>query len=332
MTIGIQTLVSHFPERVEPAGAFAQASPRAPARRHLATERDAAEQLGTAAARKVLAEAGCSAADLDLIIAHHLGGQYIMPSIGSAIHAGLAAPLELPAYGLQSAEASFIDACFLARAMIEGDAEVDRVLVVSATAMHTGGWGVDPSAPWGATWGDGAAAALIIRDGAACEILAYANETCGEIYDACVVDFSGPEQALTSTDASTTNAAMLHASPAYQHWLRGDGWHATRRALERALAGAGVEMQDVDFIVPHQLTAEIVAAWQADLEAAGVPADRWRHTFERYGNVGAADIAATMTELAGTGELRPGHLLAWLAPAVGGHCPAMIVRWRADMR
>jgi 3-oxoacyl-[acyl-carrier-protein] synthase-3 len=331
MSIGIHTLVTQFPEAIEAARAHADTTPRPPACRRIARQRDAAERLAGSAARKALAVAGLTAADLDLVIAHHLGGQYIMPSVGAAIHAAIGAPLELPAYGLQSAEATFIDACFLAQGMIEGDPEIGRVLVVTATAMHTGGWGVDPTSASGATWGDGAAAALISRDAAMCEIAAYAHETCGEVYDACVVDFAGPERPAALDAQSPANAAMLHASAGYDGWLRGEGRRALRRTLERALGHAKLSLAQLDFVIPHQITGEILDAWQRDLEAFGLPPGRWRHSFERYGNAGAADVAATLVDLAAAGELHRGDAVACLAPAIGGHCAAMILRWQAPV-
>lgn len=54
---------------------------------------------------------------------------------------------------------------------------------------------------------------------------------------------------------------------------------------------------------------------------------QFRHTYDKYGNVGNIDIGLTLTELAEANEIRKGSHIALVGMAGGGHAPTLILRW-----
>lgn len=281
----------------------------------------AAEKLIIAAAQKVLRQAGLKSQDLDLVIAHNTGSRFIMPGLGSAVHQGIEAPLEVPAYSLQTGPSSFIDACYLAKSLMEGDDRIQRVLVATVTAWHTGGWGAGPEGSWPTPQKDGAGAVIITRQSGKLDFLAYANETWGEVYDACVADFP-------PAPSGSGNKAEVQATPAYWAWLAEEAGQAMRRALVAALPQTGAAPSDLAAVISYQPSDHVLAAWKQALAAVGVGEDRWHVPSSAQGSAWAADMVLTLSQLAEAGTLKNGALLALVGPGMGGHCPVLIARWR----
>ena len=83
--IGLESIATHFPDATIKRGDYAypkDALPEgmeAPAEKRRLVRKDAAEFLAEKAAAKALDKAGLEPADIDLIIAENIGGQYIIP-------------------------------------------------------------------------------------------------------------------------------------------------------------------------------------------------------------------------------------------------------------
>lgn len=333
-TIGLETITSYFPDEVVRPGDFAYLAGvlpdnvRGPDEMRRFRHPLAAELMAEAVARKALDRAGLEPRDIDLILTRNIGGRLVMPGLGTHLHHVLGFPRPVPAWNIQTSCASLVDGCELARNLVLAG-NYRRVLLVTVTALHTGGWGVDHSTPFAVGTGDGAGACVISDRNVEFEILAYANHTFGETYDDCAIDCGAPQHPeLLASGSVTRNACGLHMTSRFFEWVNetaGKSFAADiiRPALERA----GLTLGDLDFVIPHQVVKEMADFWVAGLIEAGLRPGCWRDTWNRYGNVGAVDIAATLAELGDTGALRPGALIAFFAPGAGGHTPAMIVRW-----
>lgn len=280
----------------------------------------AAEKLSIAAARGVLAKAGVKASEVDLIVASNMGSRFIMPGLGSAIHEGVGAPLEVPAYTVQTGPASFIDACFLAKGMIKGDPDIKTALVVCVTALHTGGWGAGTDDDWPTPLQDAGAAALLSADGAGLELLGYANQTKGEAFEKCVVDIPPTRHG--------ENRAYLKASEEFLPWLESDGADAVRDALKAAVKEAGAQMSDLERIISYKTPVPVLEAWEKAVEGDGVDRSRWYIQRENDGSAFSVDLPLALGELAAAGDLSDGALIAFVASGMGGHSPALVGRWR----
>jgi 3-oxoacyl-[acyl-carrier-protein] synthase-3 len=94
-------------------------------------------------------------------------------------------------------------------------------------------------------------------------------------------------------------------------------------ALEVAAKG-GVDLADVDLLVPHQANARIIEAVGRRL---GIGPERVVVTVERHANTSAASIPLALADAVGDGRLRRGQLL--VANALGGGFAwgALLIRW-----
>ncbi|MEO1056400.1 MAG: ketoacyl-ACP synthase III [Actinomycetota bacterium] len=96
--------------------------------------------------------------------------------------------------------------------------------------------------------------------------------------------------------------------------------HATKLVLDQA----GLTIDDVNWVVPHQASRPIV---RAAGRALGVSDDRVVTVYERYGNTSGSSIGIAFYEAARSGRFQRGDLI--LLPAVGAGMAwsAALYRW-----
>lgn len=83
---------------------------------------------------------------------------------------------------------------------------------------------------------------------------------------------------------------------------------------KKALANAGVPLDDVRYCIPHQANARIIGAVQQKL---GLADERLLSSVAEYGNSSAATIPFTLSLRAETAELRSGDKLLFTAAGAG---------------
>lgn len=97
-------------------------------------------------------------------------------------------------------------------------------------------------------------------------------------------------------------------------------------AVREVTQRAGVALEDVRLIVPHQANRRII-----DLSAKtlGLPEDRFIINVDRYGNTSAASIPIAVCEAAAQGRLRPDDYLVLVGFGAGLTWGAVLVQWEA---
>jgi len=96
------------------------------------------------------------------------------------------------------------------------------------------------------------------------------------------------------------------------------------QAAHRALADAGVDLDDLDLLVPHQANRRIIAATAA---AAGVPMEKVMINVDRYGNTSAGSIPLALVEAEQQGRLAKGDVVLLVSFGAGFAWGAVAVRW-----
>jgi 3-oxoacyl-[acyl-carrier-protein] synthase-3 len=125
-----------------------------------------------------------------------------------------------------------------------------------------------------------------------------------------------------------------HADPTYKlgkmHMNGGEVFKfATRvvsESLPQAAQAAGITMNDVSLIVPHQANARIL---QSAARALKVDETRFMTNLERYGNTSAASIPIALCEAVAQGRVKDGEYIAFVGFGGGLSWAAMIVKWGA---
>ena len=103
--------------------------------------------------------------------------------------------------------------------------------------------------------------------------------------------------------------------------------HATRvlpKAIEDVVAAAGISLDDVDYIVPHQPSMRVLQVLSEDL---GVEDTRVLTNMSRYANTAAGTIPILLAENAEAGTFSPGMTLVLAAVGSGWTWGATALRW-----
>jgi len=103
--------------------------------------------------------------------------------------------------------------------------------------------------------------------------------------------------------------------------------HAVKRMGEAVLEGlkkAGLEKNQVDYLIPHQANLRII---EATGERMGLSNDKVVVNVDRYGNMSVATIPVALYELEQEGKLKKGQIIAMVAFGAGFTWASAIYRW-----
>ena len=266
--------------------------------RHFADEGTFSSDLAVEAARKALEAAGASADEVDLIIVATSTPDMVFPSTASIVQhkLGIAG---CPAFDVQAVCTGFIYALTVADAMIRSG--MARKALVIGTEIFSRILDFDDRTTC-VLFGDGAGA-----------ILLEASEQPGILATDLHADGSYREILHVPGHVS---GGEISGSPLLQM----DGQAVFKLAvglLEKTatavLAKAGMEKEQVDWLVPHQANIRIMMSTARKLR---LPADKVIVTLEEQGNTSAASIPLALDAGVRSGQIQPGQTL--LLEGVGG--------------
>jgi 3-oxoacyl-[acyl-carrier-protein] synthase III len=140
----------------------------------------------------------------------------------------------------------------------------------------------------------------------------------------------GPGDLLSwNLDADGTLRHLLKCD--HGGYLYMDGKEIFRKAVrvvvesaERALADAGITIDDVAMLVPHQANLRII---QAACQRLGIPEERTAVVIDRYGNTSSASIPLALEDALANGRIAPGDRLLLSGFGGGMTWASAVLRW-----
>jgi 3-oxoacyl-[acyl-carrier-protein] synthase-3 len=283
--------------------------------RRIAREDQAASDLATAASLRALEAAGIEAEDLDAIVLGTVTGDMQFPATACIVQDRLGAK-RAAAFDLSAACSGFVYGLSVARSLI-ATGQMDRVLVIGVEVLSKFIDWNDRSTC--VLFGDGAGAVVL----EACEkdqgILATYIRSDGTLADLLWIPAGGSRQ---PTDA--------HSFERGDHFIKmkGDGVfkyavRAMADACNQVLEAAGVGLDAVDLLIPHQANIRIIDAMAKRLE---FPMERIAVNLDRYGNSSSATIPIAYDEAVRQGKIRRGDLVLLVAFGGGLTWGAVLLR------
>jgi 3-oxoacyl-[acyl-carrier-protein] synthase-3 len=269
-------------------------------RRHIAAEGETASDMGVAACRAALEQAGVDAAEVDAILVATATPDAAFPSTAARIQGKLGLTRGL-AFDLSAACAGFVYALGVADAMIRAG-QVRGVLVVGTEVFSRILDWTDRGTC--VLFGDGAGAVLLRAEeahGHSRGLLSTHLHSDGRYGDILKVDGGA---------GSTGGAGVVRMAgkEVFRHAVT-----KLASAVDEALAANGLMQSDIAWLVPHQANLRIIEGMGKKL---GLPPDRVVVTVDRHANTSAASIPLALAEATRDGRIRPGDLV--LMEAIGG--------------
>ena len=284
--------------------------------RHIVAEGEDSYTLALGAARDALAHADCAAEDLDVLIVssitRHVGGlrMKLEPPVSVSLKAALGARRAI-SFDLSNACAGMMTGVFILNDLIR-QGRIRRGMVVSGEYIsHLGRNAarevrtVMSKQLASLTLGDAGAAAILERapDGApGIEVAGFT--TLSEHSRLCVAFPAkiGPGTTM-HTDARVIHKVAIGASPAL---------------LREALDQAGLELDEIDYFIPHQTSARAIKQGMKDLsERWGVAPKHYVVTVDEFGNTASTSHFVALWKYLSERRFAPEDRVLLLALASG---------------
>lgn len=286
--------------------------------RRIAVPGEALLDYTLVAARQAMDRAGVSAEDLDGIIFATVTPDRRLPSAACDLQSALGAT-KAWAFDLTAACPGWVYALIVAEGMI-ATGQGDTILVVGAEKLSTITDFEDRSTA--ILFGDGAGAGVLRRNDEGSErgILAGYLGADGNLADLLYIPAGGSRDPLTPELVANK-----------QHLMRMAGREvfkaavlAMSRSTDEALRRAGLPVEGIDLMVPHQANLRIV---EATAKHAGIPMSKVMVNLDRYGNTSSASIPLALAQAEAEGRLAPGMIVMLASFGAGFTWGSVVLRW-----
>ena len=268
------------------------------AQRHIAAETQTSSDLALEASRAALAAAGMQAADLDLIVVATSTPDFIFPGTACLLQAKLGVA-NSTAFDLQAVCSGFVYALATADNFIRAGTHKSALVVGAEVFSRILDW-------------NDRGTCVLFGDGAGAVVLAAGSKPG---LHASVLRADGSYAGILSVPGNVCGGRIV-GSP-YLQMQGGQVFKFAVKVLDEVaretVAAAGMRLEDIDWLIPHQANVRIL---EATAKKLGLPRDRLVVTVDHHGNTSAASVPLALDEFVRAGKIRPGHRV--LMQGVGG--------------
>jgi 3-oxoacyl-[acyl-carrier-protein] synthase-3 len=273
-----------------------------------------ASELAAVAALRALAAAGKTPEEVDLLLVATCSGDSILPSTASVVQKRMEA-WNAAAVDLNAACSGFLYGLVIASNMIKGGTHRTIVLVGTEKLHHLMDFTDRTTC---VLFGDGAGAVVIEPTEADVGLLASDLGMDGSVGHILEVPMDGTAGDRRPLDPRLSGISM-------------EGQEVFRRAVTKmadssliSLERAGLGLDDVDLLIPHQANVRIIDATARRL---GLDESKVFVNIHSYGNTSAATIPVALTEAVEEGRIQPGGIIVFAAFGGGLTWGSAVYRW-----
>jgi 3-oxoacyl-[acyl-carrier-protein] synthase III len=268
------------------------------------------------AARRALDEAGMDPQELDAIVMGTVSADYLMPSSACVLEDLLGARNAF-SFDVGAACSGFLNALAVADSFIR-TGKINKALVVGSDVLSR--WLNWQDRGTCILFGDGAGAAVLGASESGTGILSTKLRTDGSYVKTLYVPAGGSRKPAThDTVRDNEHTIFMNGKEVFKIAVR-----SMEDISREALAEAGVAIDDVALVIPHQANKRIITALA---ERLGVPMERVMVNLEKYGNTSAASIPVALDEARRQGRIKAGDIVLLNAFGAGFAWGAAVVKF-----
>ena len=284
--------------------------------RRFASEGETTSTLSLRAGRAALERAKLRPQDVQLIIVGTCSPDYLFPATACMVQSELGAT-RAGAFDVEAACTSFVTALGIARGMISSGT-VENALVIGAETLSRFLNFKDRTT------------CVLFGDGAGAVVVEASNASVG--IESVVLHSEGSKGELLMVKAGGAKVPATQATLEQgEHFITMQGGEVFKLAVksmadaaEEALRDAGVGLDDIALMIPHQANLRIIDGVAKRLH---FPAEKVFVNIQRYGNTSAASIPIAIAEAASQGRLRRGDKVLLVAFGGGFTWGASVLEW-----
>jgi 3-oxoacyl-[acyl-carrier-protein] synthase-3 len=270
--------------------------------------------MAAVAGLRALAAAGKKPEDVDLILLATCTPDSLIPSAASIVQKKIGA-LNCAALDINAACSGFVYGMVMGSSMI-GAGTSQTVLLIGAEKLHYVMDFTDRTTC--VLFGDGAGAVVLEPTEGSHGVLASDLGLDGSVYHILQTPVDGTMGDRTHPDPTKSGVSM-------------EGQEVFRRAVTKmsessvlSLERAGVTLEEVDLLIPHQANVRIIDATARRL---GLEDSKVYVNIHSYGNTSAATIPVALTEALEEGRIEPGDNIVFAAFGGGLSWGSAVYRW-----
>jgi 3-oxoacyl-[acyl-carrier-protein] synthase-3 len=284
--------------------------------RRIAAKEECTSDMATKAALKAIEQAGIKAKEIDLILVATATPDMRFPAtacfVQTKIGASKAACLDVGA-----ACAGFLFALEIAQQFITSHT-YDTVLVIGAEKLTSITNWTDRNTC--VLFGDGAGAAILRHRGGTHGVISTYIGSDGRFTDILYMPGGGCRTPITR-DNVDQHLQTIHMSgrDVYKQAVT-----AMLQASRKVLEQAGLTIDDIACVIPHQANMRIIEGIADRLK---IPIEKFYVNLDRYGNTSAAAVAIALDEANRSGRIKPGDYVLMVVFGGGLTWASTVIEW-----
>lgn len=284
--------------------------------RHIAPKDMPVSELCYQAGLRALEDAQIAPEEVNLVIVATMTPDYAFPATACLVADRLGAR-NAAAFDLEAACTGFIFAVATASQFV--------VTGMYKTVLVIGGETMSKIVNW-----EDRSTCILFGDGAGAAVLQPVKEGFGFLSFELGSDGSGGKL-LSQPAGGSQCPASLETVEKKLHTLQMEGREIYKFAVRimgdvsaRVLEKAGIMIDDVDLLVPHQANTRIV---NAAVKRLGISPDKVVINLDKYGNMSAASIPVALDEAVKEGRITEGVIIVMVGFGAGLTWGACVLRW-----
>ncbi|MDR4937481.1 beta-ketoacyl-ACP synthase III [Rossellomorea marisflavi] len=251
------------------------------------------------AAKKAIEDAGISPEDIDLILVATVTPDQPFPSVGCLLQERLGAK-KAAAMDISAACAGFMYGMITAKQFIDNGA-YKHILVVGVEKLSK-------ITDW-----DDRNTAVLFGDGAGAAVMGPVPDGKGILAFELGSDGTGAKHLYQDEHI------IMNGREVFKFAVRQMG-----ESSINVINKAGLDKEDVDFLIPHQANIRIMEAARQRLE---LPVEKMSKTVNKYGNTSAASIPISLVEDLEAGRVKEDDVVVMVGFGGGLTWGAIVMRW-----
>ena len=287
--------------------------------RRIAGPAETTASMGAIAGLRAIATAGLEPKDIDLILLGTLTPDYPLPSAAVLVKEAIG-NTHAAAMDLAAACSGYVFGHAMAHAFLTAGLGKHALVIGSETMSRC-------------TDFSDRATCVLFGDGAGATVLSASDEPGGTLGIEMTTDTAATYSIWIPAGASARPASVATVA-AREHYMRMKGGETFKLAVRKltsmtvkAVEKAGMTLDDVDLVIPHQANSRII---EATAKALNFPMERVFLNIHRYGNTSAASVPIALTEAVAEGRVHKGDRVVIVAFGAGGTAAAIALDWTAD--
>ncbi len=288
--------------------------------RRIAAPEESTATLASDAALEALEVACLVPADVDLIVVATSSPEHLFPSTASVVQDRIGA-IKAGAFDLSAACTGFIVALNMTAQAIRSGSIQNAVVIGAETLSRLTNW-------------EDRNTCVLFGDGAGAFVLQSSDQPGGVLSAVMRSDGSGADLLCLPAGGSKLPASSQTVADGL-HYIHMNGREvfrfATRvmaQATREVVNQAGLTMDDVSLIIPHQANRRIIESAARGLK---IPLERFSVNLENYGNTSTASIPLAAVEAVREGRLKEGDSIVLVGFGAGLTWGAVAAQWTGPL-